>query len=186
MPNFRKPPELKVLHGTDQPCREAPEVSGDSGSLPKSIPIPETLGTPGRRKWRELVKLLRDRGLLDRVDLGALEMCCLAYDEVVSCQKAINAAGGIVGYCQKPKTDKDGKIVFGLDGKIQYVGRSSQEVPLLTTKTKAMETYKKYMIEFGLSPASRSRLGIKPGKEESEFERYLREMKENNANRKLS
>ncbi len=156
--SWKKPPELKALHGTDQPCRDQKATTSTGDNLPSSIPVPSFLNPPGKRKWRELVKLLRERKLLDRVDLGALELCCIAYDEVISCQTAIQQAGGIESYTAK---------------------KTSQQTPLLTAKKSAMETYKKYMTEFGLSPASRAKLGIEDEPEESEFERYLREKRKN-------
>jgi P27 family predicted phage terminase small subunit len=154
--SYKKPPKMKVIQGTDQPCRRKSQNKPDD-NLPLHVPAPEYLEPPGRRKWNQLVRQLRKKGMLDSVDLGALEACCLAYDEMVACQIAIKKSGGIVGYTE---------------------GKSSQQVPLLTAKNKAMDTYKKYMGEFGLSPASRARMGYEGEAEKSEFEKYLEKIQQ--------
>lgn len=149
--SYRKPPQLKVIQGTDQPCRRKEKAVSDD-DLPVRIPPPEYLSPVGKRKWNELVRQLRKKSMLEKVDMGTLEACCIAYDEMVTCMIAIKEAGGIVKYT---------------------AGKSSQQVPLLSAKNKAMETYKKYMSEFGLSPASRAKMGIGGEQEKSEFEKYL-------------
>ena len=153
--NYRKPVKLKILHGTDQPCRRKTEAKVND-DLPLRVPPPEYLNPSGRKKWNELVRLLRKKGILEKTDLGSLEACCAAYDEMVECQLAIKKYGGIVEY-----TD----------------GKTSQQVPLLSARNRAMEVYKKFMSEFGLSPASRAKLGL-GGEEpkESEFEKLLKKV----------
>jgi len=153
--SYRKSIKLKVLHGTDQPCRRQ-SISPSEDTLPKRIPPPEYLNPPGRKKWNELVRLLRDQGILEKTDLGSLEACCSSYDDMVECQLAIKKLGGIVAYT---------------------TGKSSQEVPLLSAKNKAMDNYKKYMTEFGLSPASRAKLGIERKPEKNEIEKFMERVK---------
>lgn len=151
--NYRKPVKLKILHGTDQPCRRKSDARTED-DLPLRVPPPEYLNPPGRKKWNELVRLLRKKGILEKTDLGSLEACCAAYDEMVECQLAIKEYGGIVAYTE---------------------GKTSQQVPLLSARNKAMEVYKKFMSEFGLSPASRAKLGLDDKEpEESEFEKLLK------------
>ena len=154
--SYRKPTELKILHGTDQPCRRKASSPPAGDNLPKRIPPPEYLNPPGRKKWNELVRLLREQGILEKTDLGSLEACCVAYDEMVACQLAINEKGGIVAYTN---------------------GKSSQQVPLISVKNKAMDNYKKYMTEFGLSPASRAKLGIEKKPEKSDIQIFMEKMK---------
>lgn len=91
---------------------------------------------------------------MEKTDLGSLEACCAAYDEMVECQIAIRDYGGIVAYTR---------------------GKTSQQVPLLSARNKAMEVYKKFMSEFGLSPASRAKLGLDDKEpEESDFQKLLK------------
>lgn len=149
--NYRKPMKLKILHGTDQPSRRRAGLLSED-NLPIRIPPPEYLNPPGRKKWNELVRLLRKKGILEKTDLGSLEACCAAYDEMVECQLAIKEKGGIVEYTN---------------------GKTSQQVPLLSARNRAMEVYKKFMTEFGLSPASRAKLGIEEKPEKSDFEKYI-------------
>ena len=154
--SYKKPPELKALQGTDQPARRKPSVQTES-DLAEKIPAPSHLFPPGKKKWRELVKLLREMNLLKQVDLSTLEMACIAYDDVIACQLKLKELGGIVEYTK---------------------GKSSQETPLLTAKRGAMAEYKKYVTELGLSPSSRAKMGVKKERrEKSEFEKYLEQMR---------
>ena len=152
--SHRKRPELKVLHGTSQPVRETPAIEEmTADALPKHVVAPPYLNAVGRKEWNRLVKELRQHGLLERTDLTSLAMCCQCYQEYVTCITEIEKLGGIATYTS---------------------GASSQEVPLISAKNKAVENYKKFISEFGLSPGARSRLGIRPkAKEKSDFQKYL-------------
>lgn len=147
----KKSAKLKVLHGTDQPCRRkvVPKIQKDN--MPLRLPAPEYLGKYGKKKWNELVKILRDKKILERADLGALEGCCLAYDEMVQCSLAIEEAGGIVLY-----------------------SAGKRQIPLITVRAKAMETYRKYISEFGLSPAARAKQGIESAAKEDDLQKFIK------------
>lgn len=151
--SHKKLPELKVLHGTNQPSREASLITSPGSDLPKFIEAPAYLNPVGRKEWYRLVKLLRESGLLEKTDLTSLGMACQCFQEYIECINAISAEGGMVSYT---------------------AGKSSQEIPLVAAKNKAMEHYKKFMTEFGLSPGARSKLGIKPKQKElSDFEKFI-------------
>lgn len=109
-----------------------------------------------RKKWNELIRLLRKKGILEKTDLGSLEACCASYDEMACCPMAIKAAGGIVEYTR---------------------GKTSQQVPLLSARNKAIDSYKKYMTKFGLSPASRAKLGIQEAPEKSDIQKFMERYK---------
>jgi P27 family predicted phage terminase small subunit len=150
--SYKKPPELKALQGTDQPSRRRGALE-ENACLADRIPTPTHLYPPGKKKWRELVNLLRNMNLLNQVDLTTLEMACIAYDDVMACQIEIKAAGGLADYTK---------------------GKTSQETPLLTAKRSAMAEYKKYVSELGLSVSARAKMGVRTQKKEkSQFEKYL-------------
>jgi len=104
---------------------------------------------------------LVDQGLLTVLDLGTLELCCAAY--------ALYQEAADVIY--RPRRGKTQTLA-------QYLaGRNSQTCLELTTMRGAWQTYKSYLTEFGLSPASRGRINIKPSKNASEdpMEKLLNE-----------
>lgn len=150
--SYKSKEQVKLLRGTGRADREKVSAQSES-NVEEKIRVPRTLSTVGKKKWRELVKELKEAGLLRKVDLGTLEMCCMAYDEVVQCQKAIDEAGGLIKYTE---------------------GKSSQEIPLVSVKKNAMATYKGYIAEFGLSPGSRRKIGVSEPKKESEFLTFLK------------
>ncbi len=49
---------------------------------------------------------------------------------------------------------------------------------MVATKNKAMDNYKKFMTEFGLSPGARAKLGVKPKQEPSDIEKFLQGQKQ--------
>lgn len=144
--NYSKPEHLKELQGTARKDREISIDLEESPEIPSDLKPPTYLSAVAKKKWRELVKDLVESGLLKNVDLGSLEMCCIAYGDAMECQREIKKQGGLANY---------------------VAGRSAQEIPLMSQKKAAMESYKKYIAEFGLSPASRAKMGIRPKKKES-------------------
>jgi P27 family predicted phage terminase small subunit len=170
--NYRKPQDLKILTGTFRGDRDQGTVKSDT-DLPEKVPTPSHLGSAGKRQWRKLVKLLEEDGLIKRVDLGCLEACCLAYDEMVQSsydmktqRKKMEEAEAEVYNVQEPDSIK---------ARIALVKHHSQQIDKArNAKNKAMALYHKFMNEFGLSPGSRKRLDITEEKDdESEFEKMF-------------
>jgi P27 family predicted phage terminase small subunit len=150
--SYTKRPELKILQGTNQSSRETAPIEFFDDDLPRRVEAPPYLDPIGRKEWNRLTKLLREKGLLEKTDLASLGMACQCYQEYVQCVNAINEHGGIVVY---------------------MADKSAQEIPLVVAKNKAMENYKKFMTEFGLSPGARVKLGVKPKREKSELELFM-------------
>lgn len=78
---------MKVVRGTDQPCRRHGEdleydpVEGD-------FPPPDWLNADAQNYWRRIVPILQKNRLLTEADLEALEIMCLLYGEVKKIGKA--------------------------------------------------------------------------------------------------
>ena len=170
--NYRKPQDLKVLTGTFRPDREhgSPQFESD---LPNKIVTPSHLGSAGKSQWRKLVKLLQEEELLKKVDLGCLEACCLAYDEMVQSSYDMKA------YRKKQLDAERGiNLVEGSEEMKSQLALIKHHAAMIdksrNAKNKAMQLYHKFMNEFGLSPGSRIRLDLNGEKEEpSEFEKMF-------------
>lgn len=87
MPNPRKPQHLKVIAGTDQPCRGHEDWTSFE-SLERFPDPPQHLNPDGAAMWSDLgPKLLANR-LLTVVDLYALEQLCYSWQRFRAKAKA--------------------------------------------------------------------------------------------------
>jgi len=118
---------------------------------PTKLPTPpRTLDAVGRKLWKDVVGGLLQLGILSQFDLAAIEGYCEAYQTAVRATLALqqrareNKQAGIAApyFCYKAK---DG-------GWMPY-----KEVGV---KEKAWAALRMYAIEFGFTPASRSRVQL--------------------------
>jgi len=153
----RKPRKSKIIHGTFRkdrnPKREPePEVVSNIPRPPSNLPL------QGKKLWKSLAAELVDKGLLTVVDLGALEVCCFNYGLYKEFDKSIRT------WTTDPVTGKRRKRTYA-----EYLaGRNSQTIPELTAMQKAFQLYKSYLVEFGLTPASRNRIELPEPKKDEE------------------
>jgi len=170
--NYRKPQELKVLTGTFRGDRDEADVRAVS-DLPDKLPAPSHIGSFGKKQWRKLTGLLEKDGLLKNIDLGTLEACCMAYDDMIQASYDMNK------YQKKLKeAEEDLRDAWEQDHIKSQAEKIKSYLSLVersrAKKNKAMLLFHKFMNEFGLSPGSRKRLAITEKKsEESEFEKML-------------
>ncbi|HUV64007.1 MAG TPA: phage terminase small subunit P27 family [Sedimentisphaerales bacterium] len=115
--------------------------------FPESPKPPSGLNRWARREWKRLAAELQTQDLLTIMDLAALEIACVAFGVHRECMDAIKKAGGLSKY---------------LSGK----DANSHTRPLFSAQRHAWITYKSYLTEFGLSPASRNRISL-PARKES-------------------
>ena len=106
------------------------------GRLPHA---PSYLDDNGKAEWRRTGKLLLQAGLMDELDTTALATYCQAYSRWLAAEEQIKENGMIVAA-------KNGFPV---------------QSPYLAISNKAAQQMAKFMSEFGMTPASRSRLPAK-------------------------
>jgi P27 family predicted phage terminase small subunit len=146
----RKPKAAKVLQGTFRkdrnPARE-PEP-------PKVYAVPKPpgyLGRYGKQIWKKLAADLVNTGVLTTVDLPAFELCCEAYDQYRESRDSVYA------FIVDDETGKRRRRTLA-----EYMdGRNSQTMPEYAAMKQAFVTFKSYLVEFGLTPASRNRIDLK-------------------------
>lgn len=160
----RKPTQSKVIQGTFRKDR-APEHEPDPPKIEVLPNPPAIMPRAGKKMWKALGESLRDQGLLTEVDLQTFEICCFNYGLYRAAAEAV--------FCMVEYSGHDGKIHRRRQKLEEYLlGKNSQTMPEYTAMTKAFQAYKSYMTEFGLSPASRSRIDLAgPAKEDEEVER---------------
>jgi P27 family predicted phage terminase small subunit len=128
------PTALKILRGNP-----------GKRSLPKSEPkptgipdCPRHLNKEARTEWDRISKELLVLGLLSEIDRAALAAYCGAWARWVDAEKKVKSQGAVI-------TTTNGNMIQN-----PYVGIANR----------AMELMCKFLVEFGMTPSSRSRLQI--------------------------
>ena len=146
------PTKLKLLKGTGQKCRMNP----DEPQPPTEIPQPPThLSPDARKEWKRITPLLKELGIISEIDMTSLAMYCQSWGEHVKAEREIKKTGGQV----IAEKDEEGKIL-----------RLAKN-PWLSVSKDARLLAHKFLVEFGLTPASRSRVS---GKKKAEPEKKKR------------
>lgn len=143
------PTNLKILHGNPGK-RPLPEDE------PKPPPIapdcPDHLDGEAKREWDRIAPELEALGLLTYIDKSALAAYCQAWSRWVNAEELLK---------------KHGVLAKSPNG---YLMQS----PLLAIANRAMEQMKSYLTEFGMTPASRTRVKTeKPPKKKKGAGQYM-------------
>ena len=130
-----KPKALKLIQGN--PGKRP--INGREPKPPSSRPTcPAHLSPTAKAEWKRLGADLNKIGLLTQIDRAVLAAYCHAYGRWVEAEKKLQETPMIL------------KTPAG------YV----QASPWLTISSKQLELMAKFMVELGLTPASRSRLAV--------------------------
>jgi P27 family predicted phage terminase small subunit len=135
------------------------QLAGNPGKHPLNLREPIAIGRPdcpehldaiAREEWDRVAPLLEEMGILGSIDRAALAGYCSAYSVWVRAEA---------------KMGKSGRLVI--------VGATGALVanPYIRIATQALDQMRKFMVEFGMTPSSRSRIvGTgKRGKEANPF-----------------
>jgi P27 family predicted phage terminase small subunit len=147
-------------------------VTGNPGRRPlnKREPRPTT-GTPtapahlsvaARREWRRISLALAKMGVLTPVDRAALAAYCQAYADWAEAEKDLAINGRIILSPVKTvtKTLKNGTQT------VETSGGFPMQNPWLAIRNRALELMHKFLAEFGMTPASRTRIVVEDGGEQ--------------------
>lgn len=108
----------------------------------KSIPHPpDYLSDEAKKCWHRLTKVLKDAGLIERADADALSMYCKSYDRWLEAEENIKKFGMVT-------ESKNGFPIVS---------------PFVSVADKSMATMIRLLTEFGMTPASRSRIPASDG-----------------------
>lgn len=109
---------------------------------PLGIPTcPEFLDESARAEWHRCVAILQEMGILTTADRAALAAYCVAYGRWVDAEEQVRKFGPIV-----KSPDKGFPM----------------QSPYLSIANHALETMRRLMVEFGMTPSSRSRIRVSP------------------------
>jgi len=117
-----------------------PATAGAAAPPVEPLPTcPSDLDAAAKKKWRELVKLLAETGMLRKVDRDVLALYCTAFSRWREAEKFVA---------------KLGHLIKGPNGG-SYIN------PSLAVANRAMEQMRRFGKLLGLDPASRKALGMK-------------------------
>ena len=149
-----KPTRVHKLEGgrkkTHRPMPKNEPQPKKSEKLPLA---PRYLNKVAQKEWRRMVKELHPIGLLTNIDLTALGGYCACYADWIEAMQKIQEKGSLV------------KAQSGFP----------MQSPYLNIANKAMIEMRKWLVEFGMTPSSRSRVDAAPKKEKSELEKWQEE-----------
>ncbi len=139
------PTHLKMVKGN--PGKRA--INKKEPKPKREIPsCPAHLTDIGKVAWGRLTVLLDRMGILTEADGAALERLCDCYADILACRELIEADG----YTYKTQ-DQNGNTLIKAN-------------PAVTQLRAADSQFKSYLIEFGLTPAARSKVNVTPDDDE--------------------
>lgn len=154
-----KPTHLKVVQGN--PGRRP--LNDKEPEPPKGIPAPPAgLSDVASKVWGEMSALLNRMGVLTVADTLALERLCECYAEIAECRAVLRESG------RTYETISYGGGT-GEDAVHNTMHRARPEVAMLAD---ADRRFKSYLVEFGLTPAARSKIKVS-GEAEDDLSQFF-------------
>lgn len=157
-----KPMAMHRLNGNPRHFSQA-ELNEDDNPQPALIEpeMPKGLSKAARREWKRIVPRLLEIGVLSQVDGRALAAYCDAAAMVEQATKEIVKDGLTF---KEEFEDRNGVVHVG----------SIKANPAVSIKFNAMKVMKTFLIEFGLTPASRRNLKIKPKDDGDAMDKFMK------------
>lgn len=157
-----KPLAIHQLNGNPRHMSQA-DLRGDDNPQPKlgEPEMPKGMSRAARREWRSIVPLLMEVGVLANIDGKALAGYCESYALWELARKEYQTHGITF---REMYENKDGEMVPG----------NIKPNPAVAIASTALKTMKSFLIEFGLTPASRRNLKITKKSDGDAMEEYMR------------
>lgn len=137
-----KPTKLKIAAGNPG---KRPLNKHEPQPLSRAPRMPTWLSKRAKAEWRRIVPELSQLGLLTRIDLAALTAYCQSYSELEESTRVLDTEGRV---CRWPILDKQGV----------QIGEKLKSHPAVQQQRDAARLVKQFISEFGLTPASRTRV----------------------------
>jgi len=157
------PAQLHVLHGDASKFGKGKLAALLDEAVRPPVEIPDApleLGRDARAEWNRIAPHLAKLGLISQIDRAALAGYCVAWGDFVWAERRIQElnngtpkAKGTKG-ARYPDADKTGERGRVWDTPSGY---KQMSVPL-QIRNRALEMLSRYLNEFGMSPAARSRV----------------------------
>lgn len=145
-----KPQSLRKLTGQKASSPPVPPDELAQPRLAEEVPPPEGMGEIAAGYWTKNLEMVVRLGILSEADYGSFVMLCEGYEEW---RQTHNDWQEFLS----TKPPYGGLMIQGASG-----GWVSN--PQIAAKQKAKLDFLKLMMEFGMTPASRARVGVVGGK----------------------
>jgi len=138
------PTRLKIIKGTAQPCRMRKD---EPKPLSDNLEKPFDLSPLADKQWDKIMEDLTAAKIVSNVDIHALAMYCEAYATWMEAQEMIRQHGVVV-------KSKNGFPV---------------QSPFFHVANKSFDQMKNLLVEFGMTPSSRTRVSAIDDSDDNEF-----------------
>ncbi len=145
------PTALKELRGNPGRRPIKAREPKPARSAPK---CPAHLQPAVKKEWKRMAALLEPLGLLTEIDGDALEAYCVAYARWDEAEKVIQKTGMVT------KAPSGYPMIS----------------PYLSVANKAMEQARRFLIEFGMTPSSRTRVTVQEEETRSPLEKLRKRL----------
>lgn len=146
------PTETKIAEGN----RGHRTIEADDFQPERRMPeMPKGLSRSAKREWYRLGRVLFDSGVLTEVDGKSLAAYCEAFAQAEEALRDIKVHGQVTSFFALDK--ETGQLIM-YDGKPVFTRRDIN--PSVRIWLEASKLMKSFLIEFGLTPASRSKLKL--------------------------
>jgi phage terminase small subunit len=156
----KKPSKLKELEGN--PGKRALPAKEPKPQL--ALPsCPSFIKGPGRKEWKRIAPELLQLGLLTRLDRAALTAYCIAWGQLEEVEHELARAKKANREMNRLRKKNPNLKAMDTNGMVSITSNGNSVIePLLSVRKQALEQMHKFLIEFGMTPASRSRISGEP------------------------
>jgi P27 family predicted phage terminase small subunit len=140
-----KPTALHVINGNPSKINLEARQKAEPQFSKVAPDCPEFLDQYAREEWQRMAPELERLGLLTYADLAAFAAYCANYSIWRQADEMVRKDGMVVKV-----------VALDRDGEIKY--ESIRKHPAVSIRSDAFEKMKAFLIEFGFTPASRSRV----------------------------
>ena len=160
-----KPLAIHRLNGNPSMMSKADLEGADDVQTEVEAPeMPRGLSRAGRREWKRIVRDLLEIGCVSKVDGKALAAYCDCFARWEEARKLIDKYGQVI---ETTFMSKDGELIVG----------DLKANPACGLADKWLGRMKSYLIEFGLTPASRRNLKLTKRASADPMEQFLNRKK---------
>lgn len=141
-----KPTRMKILEGN--PGRRPLPKNEVSPKVTEKIPRPPShLSRAAKKEWKSISEKLNNLGLLTELDVTALALYCQAYSRWVEAEEKLALTGLVV-------RTTNGNIINS---------------PYVNIASASMKECHKFLVEFGMTPSSRTKVSAVSKTKKSKF-----------------
>jgi P27 family predicted phage terminase small subunit len=127
--------------------------------------MPAGLSEAAQTEWREIIGVLRAMGVLTPADGKALAAYCYAFDIWMQANESVKKYGVLI---EEPIMGR-----VGTPEQNEIVGHKTKKNPAVAIANEALKTMKSFLVEFGMTPSSRSKLHVEKPKPKDDADEFF-------------